>query len=129
VTRLIRGGTTPTSVVRDRQDLELPELRDTESPVTVRLSRSSREAMKAEAFALTGRDNLECGGFLFGPVARSWNREVEITHATTTGAGAIRRNGSLRMDISRFFRTPNGGSLGTGGTTRRSAGSITVIPA
>ena len=36
------------------------------------------------------------------PVARSWDRTVEISHATTTGENAIRSDGLLRMDISRL---------------------------
>lgn len=103
MTRIIRSSTAPATVARHRgRDLELPELRDTVSPVTVRLSRSSREAMKDEAFWLTRRDNLECGGFLFAEVARSWHREINIVHATTTGHDAVRRNSSLTMDITRF---------------------------
>jgi hypothetical protein len=78
---------------------ELPELRDSTSPVTVRLSRSACEAMRGEVFSLTRTDDLECGGFLFAPVARSWEKAVEIRHATETG-NAIRRNASLSMDTS-----------------------------
>ena len=39
---------------------------------------------------------------VFAPVARSWDRTVEVVHATTTGENAVRRNGSLRMDTSRW---------------------------
>jgi proteasome lid subunit RPN8/RPN11 len=58
--------------------------------------------MKDEAFRLTRTDNLECGGFLFAEVARSWHFGINILHATTTGENAVRRNRSLTMDISRF---------------------------
>ena len=97
---IVRGG--HRSSASSTTDLELPELRlDSVSSVTVRLSRTSREAMRDEAFRLTGSDDRECGGFLLAPVARSWDRTVEITHATTTG-NAIRRNGGMTMDTSRL---------------------------
>jgi hypothetical protein len=92
---------TPVTVSRDDEETrELPELRDSTSPVTVRISRLAREAIRGELFRLTRVDDLEAGGFLFAPVARSWDRVVEIQHATETGENAIRRNGSLSMDTS-----------------------------
>jgi hypothetical protein len=77
---------------------ELPQLQaGSVSPVSVRLSRSARDVMRNQVFDLTRVDDCECGGFVFGPVARSWEKTVEIRHATETG-NAIRRNASLSMD-------------------------------
>jgi proteasome lid subunit RPN8/RPN11 len=102
-----RSGVTGASAIRSARptvnpvNSDLPELRlKSVSPVEVRISRLAREAMRNELFHLTRVDDLECGGFLFAPVARSWNRTVEINHATTTGENAIRRNASLSMDTS-----------------------------
>lgn len=82
---------------------DLPELRlNGVSPITVGLSRSSREAMRDDAFTLTRSDGLECGSYLFASVPRSWHREIYVVHATTTGDNAIRRNGSLKLDSSRW---------------------------
>lgn len=80
------------------QARELPELRDSTSPVTVRISRLARDAMREEVFSRTRVDDCEAGGFIFGPVARTWDKTVLISHATETGENAIRRNGSLSMD-------------------------------
>jgi hypothetical protein len=58
--------------------------------------------MRSEVLALTRNDNAECGSYLFGPVPRSWEREVQIFHATTTGENAVRRSGSMTLDSSRM---------------------------
>jgi proteasome lid subunit RPN8/RPN11 len=100
--RISRSVYTPSvRTTHDEETRELPELRDSTSPVTVRLSRTSREAMRNEVFTLTRSDDLECGSYLFAEVPRSWHKEIYITHATTTG-DAMRRNGSMKLDTSRW---------------------------
>jgi hypothetical protein len=101
-TGLVRDRGRGTAGLVDTAIGELPELRSTPSPVEVVLTRSASQAMREEVFWLTRSDGLECGGFCFGRVPRSWDKTLEVTHATTTGDGAIRGNGSLVMDSSRW---------------------------
>jgi hypothetical protein len=84
----------------DEETRELPELRDSTSPVEVHIGRLAREAMRHEVFSLTRVDDCEAGGFLFAPGVRSWQKTIEIRHATETGENAIRRDASLSMDKS-----------------------------
>jgi proteasome lid subunit RPN8/RPN11 len=97
------GGVRSADRVARTREFETPELRDTLSPVEVRLSRFVRERMQDDCWTLTRNDRCEAGGFLFGRLPASWDKTVTLSHATVTG-GAERMSGEMSLDTDQWRR-------------------------
>jgi hypothetical protein len=70
-----RGAVNASAQRRSSQG-EIPELLSEPSKLEVVLGRSASSRISDDIYALTHRDNRECGGFLYGPGVRSWDRRI-----------------------------------------------------
>lgn len=78
-----RGAVNASAQRRSSQG-EIPELLSEPSKLEVVLGRSASSRISDDIYALTHRDNRECGGFLYGPGVRSWDRRITLSGATRT---------------------------------------------
>ena len=80
-------------------ELEIPELRSSQSPVDVVLTRSARKMILDDLFWTTRTDGLEAGGFLWARPSYSWRKQIEVLYASDTG-DAQRTTRSIKLDTA-----------------------------
>jgi hypothetical protein len=65
-----------------------PSLRKGPPRRTVVLGSSARRTIQEEFFSTTRAGGLESGGWLYAPVSRGWDKEIEVRLASTPDKGA-----------------------------------------
>jgi proteasome lid subunit RPN8/RPN11 len=98
-----RGAVNASAQRRSSQG-EIPELLSEPSKLEVVLGRSASSRISDDIYALTHRDNRECGGFLYGPGVRSWDRRITLSGATRTW-NAVRTDSGMLMDVEAWYAT------------------------